>query len=173
MLDLQSLIKYLLEGAAVALAAFYIPNRKSDLREIALIALTAAATFAILDQFSPAVATGTRQGAGFGIGYNITRGLEGFEDGTQDFRSCVKGCLDSHPSATAPVHTDEPTPDTSADSGTMSTDGFTSDIDTFEDNAMYDNQNSDEPEEPAVPEPNVPEPSADTFESFMSGPAPI
>lgn len=74
MLDLQSLLKYLLEGLAVAAAAFYIPRRKSDLQEIAMIALTAAAVFAVLDQFAPSVAMGARQGAGFGIGFNMVGG---------------------------------------------------------------------------------------------------
>lgn len=80
MLDVQSLVKYLLEGLAVAAAAYYIPRRTADLKEIAMIAVTAAAVFAVLDQFAPAVSGGARQGAGFGIGYNITSGLEGFDD---------------------------------------------------------------------------------------------
>lgn len=80
MLDVESLVKFLLEGLAVAAAAFYIPRRKADLREIAMIALTAAAVFAVLDQFAPAVAAGTRQGAGFGIGANMV-GFEPFYEG--------------------------------------------------------------------------------------------
>jgi len=84
MLDVQSLMKYLLEGLAVAAAAYYIPRRTANLKEIAMIALTAAAVFAILDQFAPAVSDGARQGAGFGIGYNITNGLEGFSDDSDE-----------------------------------------------------------------------------------------
>jgi hypothetical protein len=84
MFDVNSLIKYVLEGVAVALAAFYIPQRKTDPKEILMIALTAAAAFAVLDMFSPGVAAGARQGSGFGIGYNITRGMEGFNDGMQE-----------------------------------------------------------------------------------------
>ena len=80
MLDVQSLMKYLLEGLAVAAAAYYIPQKTANLKEIVMIALTAAAVFAILDQFAPAVSEGARQGAGFGIGINITNGLEGFSD---------------------------------------------------------------------------------------------
>ena len=76
----MNLIKYLLEGLAVAVAAFYIPRRKADLQEIAMIGLTAAAVFLVLDSFSPAVAAGARQGSGFGIGMGITNGLEGFEE---------------------------------------------------------------------------------------------
>lgn len=80
MLDVQSLMKYLLEGLAVAAAAYYIPQKTANLKEIVMIALTAAAVFAILDQFAPAISDGARQGAGFGIGINITNGLEGFSD---------------------------------------------------------------------------------------------
>jgi hypothetical protein len=89
MFDLQSLIKYLLEGLAVAVAAYFIPKKTVDVKEIALIALTAAAVFAVLDQFAPGVAAGARQGAGFGIGFNQVgmpgfggglMGLEGFDD---------------------------------------------------------------------------------------------
>lgn len=83
MIDVQSLTKYLLEGLAVAAAAFYIPRKNVNLKEVAMIALTAAAVFAILDQFSPSVAGGARSGSGFGIGYNLVR--EGFnEDGDSE-----------------------------------------------------------------------------------------
>ena len=37
--------------------------------------------------FSPGVAAGARQGTGFGIGYNITRGIEGFEDDTANVQN--------------------------------------------------------------------------------------
>lgn len=84
--DWQALIKYLLEGLGVALAAFYIPRKNLNLQEILLIALSAAATFALLDQFSPGVAAGARQGTGFGIGLQVSGtglgvpGVEGFSD---------------------------------------------------------------------------------------------
>lgn len=68
--DVQVLIKYFLEGLAVALAAFFIPQKKIDVTEILIIALTAAAVLSILDNFSPGIATGVRQGSGFGIGLN-------------------------------------------------------------------------------------------------------
>jgi hypothetical protein len=80
MLEIQSLIKYVLEGLAVAVAAYYIPRKTVDLKEVGIIAVTAAAVFLVLDQFTPLVSGGARRGAGFGIGYNITRGLEGYED---------------------------------------------------------------------------------------------
>ena len=61
-------IKYLVEGLAVALAAFYIPRKQMNPQDIAMIAITAAAVFAILDLYAPAIGAATRQGAGFGIG---------------------------------------------------------------------------------------------------------
>lgn len=64
-------IKYLVEGLMVAIAAFVIPKRSMQIDEIALIALTAAATFSILDTYVPSMAANARSGAGFGIGANL------------------------------------------------------------------------------------------------------
>ena len=64
-------IKYLVEGLAVAIAAFYIPKKKMNLEEIAMIAMTAAATLAILDILAPQIGASARQGAGFGIGASM------------------------------------------------------------------------------------------------------
>lgn len=63
-------IKYLLEGIAVAVAAYFIPRKKVEISEIIFIALSAAATFAVLDIFAPKVGDSARKGAGFGIGAN-------------------------------------------------------------------------------------------------------
>jgi hypothetical protein len=74
-LDLGELVKralkYFVEGLIVALAAFVIPSRRLRLDECALIALTAAATFSILDTYLPSLAVSARSGAGFGIGANL------------------------------------------------------------------------------------------------------
>lgn len=64
-------IKYLVEGLAVAIAGFYIPSKKMNLREIAMIAVTAAATLAVLDLFAPSVGEYARHGVGFGIGTKL------------------------------------------------------------------------------------------------------
>ena len=64
-------IKYLVEGLIVALAAFVIPSKKLRIDETLLIALTAAATFSILDTYLPSLAVTARSGAGFGIGANL------------------------------------------------------------------------------------------------------
>ena len=75
MLDLGELvrraIKYLVEGLMVAIAAYAIPKRSLNMDEVALIALTAAATFSILDTYLPSMAVSARSGAGFGIGANL------------------------------------------------------------------------------------------------------
>ena len=42
-----------------------------DPEEILIIALVAAATFAVLDLFAPAIGASVRTGAGFGIGANL------------------------------------------------------------------------------------------------------
>lgn len=85
---LELYIKYLLEGIAVAVAAYFIPRKKVNVVEIIFIALSAAATFALLDLFAPKVGTSARQGAGFGIGANVvgwpSGGLERFEDSSKD-----------------------------------------------------------------------------------------
>lgn len=74
-LDLDELVKravkYLVEGLMVAIAAYAIPKRSLKLDEVALIALTAAATFSILDTYVPSMAVSARSGAGFGIGANL------------------------------------------------------------------------------------------------------
>ena len=64
-------IKYLVEGLMVAIAAFAIPKRTLNLDEVAMIDLTAAATFSILDTYIPSMAVNARSGAGFGIGANL------------------------------------------------------------------------------------------------------
>ena len=72
---LERIFKYFVEGSMVALAAFVIPSRKAKLNweEIAMISLTAAATFAVLDMYASGLASGARQGAGFGIGANLVK----------------------------------------------------------------------------------------------------
>ena len=68
---LKRAIKYIVEGLMVAIAAFAIPKHSMKLDEIALIALTAAATFSILDTYIPSMGIDARTGAGFGIGANL------------------------------------------------------------------------------------------------------
>lgn len=68
---LRRAVKYLVEGVMVAIAAYAIPAKQLKIDEVALIALTAAATFCILDAYLPSMAVAARSGAGFGIGGNL------------------------------------------------------------------------------------------------------
>jgi hypothetical protein len=143
MLDL--VIKYLLEGAAVAVAAFYIPQRKVDLQEIALIAVTAAAVFMVLDFFAPSVSVGARQGTGFGIGYKMVGGDPNAEPSAQP------------PAQPKPAQVEAPaTPSTTSSSGTPS-ETFTS-------------ETSEESNDDNAPGPAG---ATDSNEHFTSQPAPL
>ncbi len=62
-------LKYLIEGMAVAIAAYYIPQRKIDIQEIITIAIAAAAVFAVLDVLSPSIGDSARTGMGLGVGF--------------------------------------------------------------------------------------------------------
>jgi len=75
---IKRVIKYLVEGIMVAIAAYAIPKKSLNVEEISIIALMASATFAVLDVFVPTMASSARGGAGFGIGANLVgfpRGL--------------------------------------------------------------------------------------------------
>jgi len=69
---IKRIVKYLIEGLIVAIAAFAIPKRSLNIEEIALLALTAAATFAILDTYIPAIGVSARNGTGLGIGLKLS-----------------------------------------------------------------------------------------------------
>ena len=68
---IKRIVKYLIEGLMVAIAAFAIPKKSLNMEEIILLVLTAAATFAILDTYIPSMGVSARTGAGFGIGANL------------------------------------------------------------------------------------------------------
>lgn len=68
---LRRAVKYLVEGLMVAIAAYAIPKKSLNMEEVLLIALSAAATFSILDTYVPSMAVSARSGAGFGMGANL------------------------------------------------------------------------------------------------------
>lgn len=74
-LDVRELVrravKYLVLGIVVSVAAFFIPRRVMNIEEVLLIALAAAATFALLDTFAPAIGSASRTGAGLAIGAGL------------------------------------------------------------------------------------------------------
>ena len=67
----RRIVKYVIEGIMVAIAAYAIPKRSLNFDEIMLVALTAAATFSVLDTYVPSMAVAARSGAGFGMGANL------------------------------------------------------------------------------------------------------
>jgi hypothetical protein len=72
---LRRMIKYLIEGLAVGFVAYYLSPKskgKNNWDHVLLIAVTASATFAILDMYTPSISSAARTGAGFGIGANLT-----------------------------------------------------------------------------------------------------
>ena len=68
---LTRVIKYFLEGLAVAVAMIIIPRKTPQMEEILTVAVVGATVFAILDMLSPSVGLTARQGAGFGLGANL------------------------------------------------------------------------------------------------------
>ena len=66
-------IKYLIEGLVVAVVATIVPRKQLNVEEIVIIALTAAATFSILDVFIPSMGASARNGAGLGLGLNLVK----------------------------------------------------------------------------------------------------
>lgn len=74
----KRIIKYLVEGLMVAIAAYAIPKRSLNIEEIVLIGLTAAATFSILDTYIPSMGVSARSGAGLGLGFNLVKFPGGF-----------------------------------------------------------------------------------------------
>ena len=82
-------VKYLLEGLAIAVAAYVIPQKKTNVKDVAKIALVGAITFAVLDLFAPAVSSGARTGAGFGIGAQHVGFLEGMGNQEEPFSASL------------------------------------------------------------------------------------
>lgn len=70
-LTLDFIIKYIIEGFVVAVAAFYIPRRITQFNEVLTISLLSSLTFFILDIFSDDIGKQARLGAGIKIGMNM------------------------------------------------------------------------------------------------------
>jgi ABC-type Co2+ transport system permease subunit len=60
------IIKYTIVGIIVSVAAFYIPKKQISIEEVVTIGMIAAATFSVIDLFSPSVTTTER----FGVSSN-------------------------------------------------------------------------------------------------------
>ena len=68
-------LKYLFEGLAVGLACYLIPKKKMNMEEILMVAITAAAVFAVLDLYTPGIGAMARGGAGFALGSGVVGGI--------------------------------------------------------------------------------------------------
>ncbi len=67
-------LKYLFEGLAVALAAYYV-QKGAKLDQVLMVAITAAATYALLDLYTPTIAGSARLGTGIITGANLVGGF--------------------------------------------------------------------------------------------------
>lgn len=86
------LVKYLLEGIAVATAAFYLSSKRASAKETVAIGVTAAVVFLVLDLFAPSIGAASRNGAGFGLGLaRVGFGGEGFDNDEPYFEGRKKG----------------------------------------------------------------------------------
>ncbi len=74
---LVRIIKYIFEGIIVAVAAFLIPGRKMEAKEVLTIGVIAAATFSLLDLYAPSIGSSVRTGTGFAIGSTLGGGIGG------------------------------------------------------------------------------------------------
>jgi hypothetical protein len=76
-MDIQEIttrvVKYIMEGAAVGIVALILPSNPLKWSEALVLAVVAAAAFAILDALAPSIGSSIRQGAGIGMGFNLVR----------------------------------------------------------------------------------------------------
>ena len=167
-LSLNDVVKYVLEGCAVAAAAFYLPQKKTDLKEVAMIGMVAAITFFVLDLFAPSVAAGTRQGSGFGIGYGLVGGAD--ENLVEE-----SGNVAGVPSDQSDVHNTAAAADTTAGVTAEEEETVSSDSSTDEESTGQDNTASSSKDKfTSGPEPASGETEAfAAIEPFVSGYASI
>ena len=66
----RRVVKYLVLGLTLALSARFL-LKQSKLEDVLALALTGAATFALLDTFAPSISSAARLGAGAQIGWRL------------------------------------------------------------------------------------------------------
>jgi hypothetical protein len=71
---LRRMVKYLVEGLIVGVAATIIPKKPLNFEEIVAIGVTAAAVFSLLDVYSPSISAAARTGAGLAMGGGVVGG---------------------------------------------------------------------------------------------------
>ena len=71
----KRVVKYVLQGLVIAIAAILLPKQKPDFEAVIALALVAAATFAIIDTMVPSLSTPLNWGVGLSLGSNLAGGL--------------------------------------------------------------------------------------------------
>ena len=71
--SMKHIVRYLIEGIVIILAAFVINGKDYDLASLGLVASALSLTLFLFDLFSSDSALGLRVGSGIGIGLNIIR----------------------------------------------------------------------------------------------------
>lgn len=69
---IKRIVKYLVMGLVVAVVSIVIPKKSLNVEEVIILALSAAATFSILDVFLPSVSESAKNGLGLGIGLGLS-----------------------------------------------------------------------------------------------------
>ena len=72
---LLRILKYIVEGLIVSIAAFLIPGKPLPLYHVITIGIVAAATFSALDLFAPSMSQAVRFGSAATIGSNLVGGF--------------------------------------------------------------------------------------------------
>lgn len=67
----KRVVKYVLQGLVIAIAAILLPKQKPDFEAVLALALVAAATFAIIDTMMPSLTMPVQLGVGIGIGSGL------------------------------------------------------------------------------------------------------
>lgn len=72
---IKRIVKYLIMGLMVALCLFFIPKKSMSIDEIALVALSTACVFSIIDTYLPSLSSSAKAGAGLGLGLQLVGAL--------------------------------------------------------------------------------------------------
>jgi len=72
---IKRIIKYLVMGFMISLCLFFIPKKSISYDEIALVSLSSAAIFSIMDTYLPSFSNSVKTGAGIGVGLQLVGAL--------------------------------------------------------------------------------------------------
>jgi len=75
-MDMENIMKYFLQGVAVAFVAFCVlPGGACSVRTVLTLGISAAIVMFVLDTYAPIVGESLRKGIGFGLGAQMVGGL--------------------------------------------------------------------------------------------------